>query len=50
METTGRYNAGGPHRGRKFSTYDRDNDEKTVANCAGRYWYGVGDFFDTCKL
>ena len=36
METSGRLNIGGPHKGQRFSTKDRDWDDNDSDNCAGR--------------
>ena len=35
METSGRLNIGGPHKGQRFSTKDRDWDDNDSDNCAG---------------
>ena len=35
METSGRLNIGGPHKGQRFSAKDRDWDDNDSDNCAG---------------
>lgn len=35
METVGALNSGGPHKGQKFTTKDKDFDDLPNGNCAG---------------
>ncbi|XP_034490380.1 angiopoietin-related protein 2-like [Drosophila innubila] len=42
------------HRGRKFSTFDRDNDGRSYKNCAeestGAWWYSSNYYCQFCQL